>query len=121
MHLYFDEIKRVFRQFGWKSVLSALLGGFTFSTLAIVPPAIITIELAMIYLHFINLFVSIGIVLFAIYFTLMTHFTILALRLKNKDADIDYRFLFLVNSVVMALLSVIVGLVFMIFFIHIWR
>jgi len=117
---YLLEVKKMRDFYGYRALLSALLGAFVFSTLAFLPLLIILVEVTSLFLHFISFMSVIITGTLGLYVFVMNRLFIKALKLKKQDSDVDYKFLFLVHTVLGEIIVFIAGLVFLIWLMPLW-
>lgn len=117
---YKAKLARLFAAYGWKGVLSALLGGFTFATILFLPVFIAAFEIGALYLHLITLVSAVIWALAELYVFVFAKLVKQALLLKTKDSGVDHDFLFTVHWVVVSALVVVAGLVYFIWLMPMW-
>jgi hypothetical protein len=112
MKVFLNKCRQLFKDFSWKEVLDALLGGIVYSTLIFVPIYIILVETAMIFMHRLNTFVIL--ITFAAMMNVYTinKLTAKALILKKPDTTTDIKSIWMTHSLIWMTIVFIIGLLF---------
>ncbi|MDP2426288.1 MAG: hypothetical protein U1C51_06670 [Candidatus Izemoplasmatales bacterium] len=112
MREYIQKIKRLKHEFGLVGILSALFGGFVFSTLLFLPILLILGSITTLYMHILGIMSSMIWLTFFLYVFVFFRLVKQAFLLKNPQSTVDYPYLFKVHVIITEIIVFILGVIY---------
>lgn len=117
MKLYKKLWKELKLEFSMKDILDSLIASFVYTLLLAIPLILALGQIISVYMYLLTLWVLLIIIVVALLNFLLHHWWKQTLFLKKPDAKTNISKLFLINSMIINMLIIIIGLLFLFVFI----